>query len=176
MYGSTLRSLPPLLFLALLGTGCAIQQGAVPLEGAPDEVRALQGTWEGEYVNPDGGVLASISFRLDTDAEAATGDVLVLRRWNPDALHAGTGVGSLQGPPAPLLLQIEFVRCQAGTVRGRLEPYRDPGCDCMVYTEFQGVVEEDRIQGRFRMWPSDGNRGTPLQEGSWQMIRATPRR
>lgn len=169
-----MRTLPVLLLATLAGTACAIQQSPVPLQGTPDELRRLEGAWEGEYLSPDGGVLASISFRLEPRAETATGDVLVLRRWNADALDAGTGVGALRGPPPPLLLRVEFVRCQAGTVRGRLEPYRDPDCDCMVYTEFQGVVEGDRIRGRFRMWPSEGGRGAPMQEGSWQMIRATP--
>lgn len=176
MDGSPLRTLPVVLLTTLLAAGCAIQQSPVPLQGSPEAIRQLEGGWEGEYMSPDGGVLASISFNLDSEAGTATGDVLVLRRWDPSGLDAGTGVGALTGPPPPLLLQIEFVRCQAGTLRGRLEPYRDPGCDCMVYTEFQGVLEGDRIRGSFRMWPSAGDRGVPLQEGSWQMIRATPGR
>lgn len=174
MDGSKLRTLPALLLSTLLGTGCAIQQSPVPLQGTPDAIRQLEGTWEGEYVSPDGGVLASISFGLEAGSEMATGDVLVLRRFSPDVLGAGTGVGSLTGPPPPLLLRIEFVRCQAGTLRGRLEAYRDPECDCMVYTEFEGVLEGDGIRGLFRMWPSEGTGGTPLQEGSWRMIRVAP--
>lgn len=162
------------LLATLLATGCATRQGPVPMEGSRDAIQHLEGAWEGEYVSPDGGVLATLSFHLDAGADTAHGDVLVMRRWNPDALEAGTGVGALTGPPAPLLLGIEFVRCQAGTVRGTLQPYRDPLCNCMVYTEFQGVMEGDRIRGVFRMWPSSGDPGTPLQEGSWEMIRAAP--
>lgn len=173
---SNLPPLPVFLFATLLGTGCAMQQGPVPLQGTPEAIRQLEGTWEGEYINPDGGVLASVSFVLEAGTEMATGDVVVLRSWNTDALNAGTGVGALDGPPLPLLLQIEFVRCQGGTVRGTLEPYRDPVCDCLVYTDFEGVLDGDQITGRFRMWPSEGTRNTPLEEGSWKITRTTTTR
>ncbi len=122
MDASNLRPLPALLFATLLGTGCAMQQTPVPLQGTPEAIRQLEGTWEGEYISPDGGVLASISFALEAGTEMATGDIVVLRSWNTDALNAGTGVGALDGPPLPLLLQIELVRCQGRTGHARALP------------------------------------------------------
>jgi hypothetical protein len=53
-------------------------------------------------------------------------------------------------------------------LRGTMDPYRDPGCDCQVETTFVGRLSGDTIEGTFTTTPS-GN--VPITTGRWKMTR-----
>ena len=64
-------------------------------------------------------------------------------------------------------LRIDFVAVRSDSVRGVLEPYIAPDCQCAVSTTFFGKVEDGRIAGRFQT----RNAGRVQAEGSWEMKR-----
>ena len=52
--------------------------------------------------------------------------------------------------PSSELLTIAFARIQGGPVSGKLDPYRDPGCGCIVNTTFTGLLRDSStLEGTF---------------------------
>jgi len=68
---------------------------------------------------------------------------------------------------SPQQLRIDFVAVRADSVRGVLEPYVAPDCECTVNTTFFGQVRGDEIKGTFQT----RNGGRVQAEGSWEMKR-----
>ena len=69
----------------------------------------------------------------------------------------------------PQMLNISFVSATGGVLRGTMDPYTDPSCDCKVQTTFVGRLSGDTIEGTFTTTPqgSEGN----LTTGRWKMSR-----
>lgn len=137
-----------LLSLALLA-GCASAPSRVPLFGDP---AALAGEWSGQYVSEETGRTGTIVFRLTAGQDTARGDVVMLVPRSPQEAPGFVPAGgvSLQGAaPEARVLTIRFVQVENGTVRGRLDPYRDPACGCRVETVFEGAQQGDVITGTF---------------------------
>jgi hypothetical protein len=109
--------------------------------------------------------VGSMSFTLTAGEKVASGDVILFPLRPADEANRQE---EETAPPPPRILPINFVRCVAGTVLGTVGPYHDPTCDCMVTTEFQGVVEGDRITGRFTTWREES---TVPVKGRWTMRR-----
>ncbi len=72
------------------------------------------------------------------------------------------------GDRVPQVLRIDFVQAARGQISGRLQPYRDPACGCILSTTFEGKLEGNQIAGTFVMYHSgDGER----QTGNWEVTR-----
>lgn len=155
---------------ALLALGCSVQQTPVRLQGDPASIAGLAGTWMGEYWNGAGGRGGSLTFTLRAGTDSLYGDVAmvdprgqVIRSADPSEVHR-LHVAS------PQQLRIDFVAVQADSLRGTLEPYVSPDCDCTATTTFVGAVRGGRIDGTF----TTRSGGRELARGKWEMKRSSP--
>jgi hypothetical protein len=153
--------------VSLLGA-CAGTAPPIPVGGSPADIAALAGQWTGDYDSPAAGRSGSIVFTLSAGADTANGDVVMLPRvWNSPA--AGVKPGGPQTPPVTAqALSISFVRASDGHVTGRLDPYHDPDCDCMVVTTFDGRLKGDTIEGTF---VTTNNEKAAPRRGTWKVSR-----
>ena len=85
------------------------------------------------------------------------------------AVDAGTQAHEMHARSVELLT-VRFVRIDGGLVRGELEPYIAPDCQCPVTTVFRGAVTGDRIEGTYM---TRGPQGL-VQEGRWSAARKKP--
>jgi hypothetical protein len=152
---------------AVLGVGCQSHSTPVRLQGDPVAIASLAGRWTGEYRGGAGGRAGSLAFTLRSGSDSLYGDVTMidskgqrLRAADPTNVHQ-MHVQSAQE------LRIDFASIQADSVRGTIERYVAPDCDCVVTSTFVGRVQGDRITGRFET----RNAGHVLAEGSWEMKR-----
>jgi len=151
-----------------LVTGCqSTPQRPVRLEGDPASLARLAGTWSGQYWGGAGGRGGSLSFTLRSGSDSLYGDVAMvdprgqtIRAADPASVHA-------MHVASPQQLRIDFVAVRADSVRGVLEPYIAPDCECTVNTTFFGQVRGNEIKGTFQT----RNGGRVQAEGSWEMKR-----
>lgn len=66
------------------------------------------------------------------------------------------------------VLAITFVQVAAGTVRGRLDPYRDPVCGCTLATSFVGTIRNGVIEGTYT---SNHVQTGRIAGGTWRAVR-----
>jgi hypothetical protein len=153
---------------AALAIGCqTIPQTPVPLLADPTSLSHLAGAWTGEYWGGAGGRGGSLAFTLRSGTDSLYGDVTMIdprgqtiRSADPADVHA-------QHVRSPQQLRIDFVSVHADSVRGMLEPYVAPDCECTVSTTFLGHVSGDKIAGTFQTRSA----GRMQAEGSWEMRR-----
>lgn len=149
-----------------LGGGCRILAPAapVPVEGSRAALDSLSGDWEGSYRGSGGSRHGVLRFSLRPGADTAYGEVEItfarsLRLYGDDPEEALP-----RGPCT--VIDIALVRLDAGAVRGTLEPYWDPDCECRTLTVFEGrLIQPGRVEGTFTSRPApDG----PVQlSGRW---------
>lgn len=160
------------LVLAVLTIGlgaCASVPEPVPVVGDPVELGRLAGEWGGEYQGATSGRSGSIVFNLAAGADTAFGDVVMIPRDRRESrLPVQDPSAGLPTPRTPEVLSIAFVRATDGGLSGRLTPYRDPDCDCMLLTQFQGRIRGDVIEGTFTSTPDGGG---AIQTGKWKVSR-----
>lgn len=148
--------------------GCqSTPQRPVHLEGDPASLARLAGSWSGQYWGGAGGRGGSLSFTLRSGSDSLYGDVAMvdprgqtIRAADPASVHA-------MHASSPQQLRIDFVAIRADSVRGVLEPYVAPDCECTVNTTFFGQVRGNEIKGTFQT----RNGGRVQAEGSWEMKR-----
>lgn len=153
---------------ALLLAACASAPGRVPLFGDPS---ALTGEWAGQYVSEESGRSGTIVFRLTAGQDTARGDVVMLVPRSPQEAPGFMPAGTAAWPGQAIdarVLTIKFVQVEAGWVRGRLDPYLDPACNCTVETTFDGLQKGDVITGTFATRPVGR---TVTQRGRWHVSR-----
>ena len=152
------------LFLAVAAwTACRGPQSPVPVLG---EIQQLRGEWRGEYWSAQSGRSGTIIFDLQATSDTARGDVVMIPA-EPVAREPETrDIPELSSRPQPLT--ISFVRCTDGGVSGRLDPYRDPVCGCLLLTTFSGQITADTIAGTFVTTHQDMGRKV---EGQWRAVR-----
>ncbi|MCL4866957.1 MAG: hypothetical protein KJZ47_13765 [Gemmatimonadales bacterium] len=156
----------------LTAAGCQGVQPPVPVAG---DLMLLAGQWDGEYGGRESGRHGSIMFTLAAGADTAYGDVLMIpREWeNPPGSR--TGDPNAPGQPlgqAPQPLKIAFVWAEGGRVEGRLAPYRDPECGCLLTTTFTGRLESaNQFEGTFVSLHAEMGKET---RGWWRATRRTP--
>jgi hypothetical protein len=161
-----------LLALALSAGGCATAPEPVPVVGAPADLAALAGEWGGDYHGETSGRSGSIVFKLAAGADSAHGDVVMIpHERREQRLPVQDPAAGLPIPRTPEVLRIAFVRAAGGAVRGRLAPYRDPECDCVLLTRFEGRLHGDAIEGTFTSTRADGG---ATQAGTWKATRKKP--
>jgi hypothetical protein len=153
----------------LLALACSSQLSSVRLQGDPRSIASLAGRWGGEYWGASGGRRGSLSFELRPGTDTLYGDVSMMDLFGNTVRPADPAdVHRLHGG-APLLLRIEFVMASQDSLRGVLEPYVSPDCDCTVTTSFAGALAEDKINGTFET--RSASIGV-LAHGFWRMERA----
>jgi hypothetical protein len=156
--------------------GCAVAvvvacqsapQVPVRLQGDPTSLSRLAGSWTGSYWGGAGGRGGSLSFALRSGSDSLYGDVTMvdprgqaIRAADRSDIHAAHVRSAQQ-------LRIDFVAIRADSVRGVLEPYIAPDCECAVTTTFLGQVRGDEIKGTFQT----RNAGRVQAEGAWEMKR-----
>ena len=129
-------------------SACGGSSSQVPVKGTDSQVVSLAGTWEGEYKGDESGRSGPISFTLTVGRHTAEGTV-VMNNQTP--------------------LQIKFVELEGGGgVNGKIEPYTDPSCNCMVETEFSGQRVSERIDGTFTTKVVQTG---ATQHGTWGVAR-----
>jgi hypothetical protein len=137
----------------------------VPVSGSSADISALAGRWEGTYSSEATGRSGSIVFELHPGDKVARGDVLMIPK---DGSGAEAQVPSETIHGMPQVLTISFVSAEGGVLKGTMNPYRDPRCDCEVQTTFVGRLSGDRIEGTFTTTP---NVGGTITTGHWSMAR-----
>jgi hypothetical protein len=153
-----------------LVAGCrSIPPTPVQLQGSPVTIARLAGTWVGEYWGGAAGRGGSVTFSLRAGSDSLYGDVTMvdargqqLHSVDPMDVHRAHVQSSQH-------LRIDIVMAQGDSVRGVLEPYIAPDCECAVSTMFFGAVNGDRITGRFET----RNRGEVRAAGSWELKRVS---
>lgn len=163
-----IKQLVPALCCLLLGA-CAANTARVPLYGEPG---ALAGEWSGRYVSEETGRSGTIVFRLTAGQDTARGDVVMMVPRSageaPGFVPAGGVVWQAPLTQDARVLTIRFVQVEDGRVRGRLDPYSDPACSCMVETVFEGGLQGDVITGTFVTRQLER---PSSQRGRWQVTR-----
>ncbi|MFL5617465.1 MAG: hypothetical protein ACJ79A_03615 [Gemmatimonadaceae bacterium] len=151
-----------------LAAGCrTTPQASVQLQGDPGSLARLAGSWAGQYWGGAGGRGGSLSFTLRSGSDSLYGDVTMvdprgqpIRAADPQGVHA-MHVGS------PQQLRIDFAAVRADSIRGVLEPYIGPDCQCTLNTTFFGQVRGSEIKGTFQTRSG----GRMQADGSWEMKR-----
>jgi hypothetical protein len=148
-------------------SGSSVENPApvVPVGGTDTSV--LVGKWVGEYSSTETGRSGSIVIEFKSGGKVARGDVLM----QPKGYSASAPEGSDPLKSMPQVLQISFVNVEGGAVKGTMDPYVDPGCNCEVDTTFVGKVTGDTIEGTFSTTPV--GRDAPTA-GRWKVTRQAP--
>ena len=155
--------------LAVALGGCSSAPAPVPVTGAPNDIAQIAGEWGGEYQGTNGGRSGSIVFQLAAGSDTARGDVVMFSNQQRETrLPQQDPTIGLPIARTPAVLTIAFVRADSGGLEGRLTPYRDPDCDCILDTRFQGRVHGDVIEGTY-VSRSDG--AGIAQTGTWKVKR-----
>jgi hypothetical protein len=154
-------------FLAAVVVGCAGRTPPVPLQGDPASIRALEGTWTGEYWSKETQRRGAITFSLVAGSDTAYGDVMMFAPLGQQIHAADRAEEHLVHTRMSQSLRIEFVRVGFGAVAGMLEPYVAPDCDCTVTTRFTGAVVGDTIRGTFVTHDAHGD----AHDGAWLVTR-----
>ena len=158
-----------LAVLALVAGGCSTVPAPVLVVGAPADLGQLAGEWGGDYHGETSGRSGSIVFKLTAGADTASGDVVMIpRERREQRLPVQDPSAGLPTSRTPEVLSIAFVRATGGGVSGRLKPYRDPDCDCMTITRFEGRMRGDVIEGTFTSTHVDR---PDTQTGTWKVTR-----
>lgn len=138
----------------------------IPLNASESAMEALAGRWSGNYWGGPDGRSGSITFELTEGEGHAHGEVVMipgdLRQFLP-------AYEPPQLLPSPQPLRVEFIRAADGQMTGTLEPYRDPGCECVLSTSFMGSIHEEVIEGSF---VTVGGAGHLKEIGRWKVERA----
>lgn len=155
-----------LLLLALVSTHCATPQKTIPIRGSHHDMLQLAGRWAGSYESTDTGRSGSILFELEAGADTACGDVIMFTGTRETENLLNDRFQQLRRNQQ--VLEIRFVEVHDNRIRGNLEYYRDPVCDCLLSTVFTGRLDGDTITGTFvTHGVNDGHH----YRGTWKVRR-----
>jgi hypothetical protein len=142
----------------------------VPLRGTAEDIAALTGDWRGTYTSPDLRREGTIWFTLVNAEDHAHGDVRMTPRGRLEPYQPYDSTTRRPHEP-PQFLSIRVVQVSSNNVRGDLDPYWDPDCECVATTTFLGVRNGDRLQGTFETRLMTGTTVT----GRWHVDRRNAR-
>ena len=168
--GMSARTAGALALVIALAGACGIRSRAepVPVEGPRVELDSLIGDWKGKYRASGASRHGILRFSLRPGADTAYGEVEITFA-RALRLYGDPPEESLPRTPCRVL-QIAFVRMDAGAIRGTLAPYWDPDCECRSLAVFEGrLTAPDRVEGTFtsRRAPD----GPALLSGRWVAAR-----
>jgi len=155
------------LLAALPLAACHYQPVPVPVQAEPAALVALAGAWAGTYEGTQSGRTGSITFRITERGDSAFGDVLMVADNGGMPQPVDAPAEHLRHAGSPQMLSIAFVSLTGHRVRGTLEPYIAPDCQCRVITTFTGTVAGDVVSGTFVTRTQDGME----QTGQWRVSR-----
>jgi len=142
------RRMTPILIVAVLASACAARS-PVPVSGAPIDIASLAGDWAGEYMSATTGRSGLIEFTLTATADTAHGAIVMTPSGAERPLEP-IHIPDMERHHAQYeVLHVDFLLIEDNVVRGRLAPYRDPVCGCALFTEFEGELVGDRVEGSF---------------------------
>ena len=148
--------------IASSATGCASRPPETPVFSSDFDLNPLVGEWHGEYSNPEAGRSGTIAFTLRAGESSASGKVVMLP-GTADSLASAEAM-------ARSVINIKFMRKEGNKVTGTLDPFRDPQCDCMVTSNFEGTFTDARtIEGTFTTVPT--RTGANVTGGKWKVTR-----
>jgi hypothetical protein len=134
--------------LAFTLVGCATSGSSVEVQGGDVDISLMAGRWEGTYEGIESGRKGTVNLDLTAGYHFAEGKVVM----------------NAADPARAQPLTIKFVEIGGRQLKGKIEPYTDPGCKCTVDTEFVGQVQGDTMRGTFTTQPVGG---TQKQSGRW---------
>jgi len=140
----------PAAFAIVLATGCAGGLNQVPVEADQNTRVGISGVWEGVLQGATAAEKGQIAFELQTGHHTATGGV---------KMYDKAGVRTVA---------IEKVTVEDGQFVGRTKAFRSADCNCLVRTEFRGLVKGDVIDGTFTSTDDQGNK----RQGNWAIYRS----
>lgn len=156
---------------AVVMAGCRYRPEPVPVLGDRSDIAKLAGDWQGEYTSRDSHRTGGITFIISAQGDSAFGEVFMPFSIGEQALRPVD-----LGPQHSLhargsdVLSVNFVAVAGGQVRGELEPYIAPDCECVAHTVFTGLQTGNEIRGTFVTTIQSGQR----QTGEWRVKRAEP--
>jgi hypothetical protein len=154
------------VIVALLGIGCASTGPKhIPVTGAPGDVSALAGEWDGDYSSMMSQRSGTIYFSLRAASDTAVGQIMMIPRAT---VTPGSGAPIAAGPPSSLT--IRFVHTIGDSVTGVLDPYTDPSCACTVQTQFNGRMHGEEITGTYETRVPRPNQ-PQVVTGQWSVKR-----
>jgi hypothetical protein len=163
----TLRLVVPAALLAAVA--CATYTPIpIPVIGTRTAIDAIAGEWRGNYSSSETGRSGTINFTLAAGRDTAFGEVIMIPGpYNTPVAPLNERVGEPRR--APSLLTISFVRVGNDQVRGTLDEYLDPDCQCPMQTVFTGsLTGENTLEGTFQS--RTGQVATPVG-GTWTAKR-----
>jgi hypothetical protein len=143
----------------------AIPPPEIPFNASESAMESLAGRWSGNYWGGPQGRSGLITFELEEGDGHAHGEVIMLPE---DRREFSPAYRPTQLLPSPQPLRVEFIRAADGQMTGTLEPYRDPGCECLLSTSFMGSIHEEVIEGSF---VTVGGPGHLKDMGNWKVER-----
>lgn len=158
------RSMAMVLAGLLAAGACRPVPMPVPVEG---DIARLAGEWRGEYWSAESGRSGIILFTLAAGADTAEGQVTMIPRQD-DRPRDPNQVPDVWRPQ-PTILTITFVRATGGWVTGRLDPYRDPECGCILRTTFTGRLTADTLTGTYTSLHQEMGQQV---RGEWRAVRS----
>jgi len=154
------------LAIAVL-SACASSSTPVRVRGDPVTIAWLAGSWDGEYWGGSGGRRGSLSLHLESGTDSLYGDVLMTDPRGNVVQSADPTVVHQQHVQSSQRLRIQFVAAHSDSVRGVLEPYVSPDCQCTVSTAFVGKVQGNEVTGTF----ATRRASEVWAQGFWRMTR-----
>ena len=154
--------------LAMAALGCRYRAEVVPIWGDPGGLLSLAGEWTGDYSSADSHRRGTIIFSITARGDSAFGEVLMVS----DAEDVSPRPADLleshsRHATSAEILNIQFVRVADGRIRGELESYIAPDCECPVTAVSTGTVDADAVSGVYRTTTDWGGR----QGGIWRAVR-----
>ena len=159
-------------YLAIAGAAflaaCSGPSTPVPIAGTATDLASLAGEWSGDYSSQQTGRSGSIVFRLTAGTDSATGDVMMSPMGGAGPRGAMTPYAPAETARSPQVLAIRFVRVENGRVSGRLDPYTEPECACVLFTVFEGQLRGNVLEGTYT---SRVQATGQEQHGRWRVTR-----
>ncbi len=154
---------------ALLAACQTTPSPPVRLQGEPSAIARLAGGWTGQYWGGSGGRGGSLEFSLRSGSDSLYGDVVMLDPRGQQLRAADPMETHVLHVQTPSHLRIDYVLAKGDSLRGVLEPYVSPDCECTVTTTFFGEVHGNKMAGLF-----ETRSGARLRaQGSWELARAS---
>ena len=148
----------------------------VPVAGDREAASRMAGEWSGRYWSKDTGRRGSIRFTMPERADTGYGEVEMTFSPALKMAQAASCPDKLIRPsedqldPEPCtFLNIRVVEVEDDRVRGTLDSYWDPDCNCQAQTIFEGKISGNRITGTYVT--RRGSTERRLVGGDWQVDR-----
>ena len=149
---------------------CASTPPGTEISSSDFDVQPLVGVWRGSFSSAQTGRSGTIAFTLRAGESSAKGNVVLIPRpdslLTPEEREAPENVNM----PGRVVVPITFIRKEGGSLKGTLDPYTAPDCNCIVATTFQGTFSNaNTIEGSFTTVPSKA--GANVTGGAWKVTR-----